>query len=413
MDSGYQAITPIQLSNIVWAVQQKQIRAQSSRVYFGCFVLLASRLAAARVRRKRRQTPIGFNRFRIDELVKVTGLKPASVRRGVMELEAGKLISFSEQEISIATEASSGAESLISVFSCRRSPKRPIPVPRAVLRHFATSKSVALVHVMIAYLLRGLSISRKAGIINNRGTVKASWIAENFGLSIRTVRYVRRELYREGWVTRDTKSFQRKLNRDGAYFVINADWTGTRLENGSEKGISAQKGAPAALEIAPLLVKNCTPFAPPRENEETSNEIKNQKARSAEPDGVWKGGSGGEKPKATNAGAPSIRRIVPDDLRRFDRLQELYAQAVRANWLPESEANALNFVAAAVRAREAEGDAARIFVSLVRRGLWQNITQAQEERARKALARFRDENPGWFLHSSFGSRSEKGFSAGA
>src|SRR5262245_13910705 len=114
MHSGYQVISPIQFSNIVWAVQQKQIRSQSSRIYFACFALVASRLAAARVRRKRGGRAVAFNRFRIDELVSVTGLKRAAVRRGVRELESAKLISFSESAISIATEPISGAEEIIS-----------------------------------------------------------------------------------------------------------------------------------------------------------------------------------------------------------------------------------------------------------------------------------------------------------
>jgi hypothetical protein len=93
---------------------------------------------------------------------------------------------------------------------------------------------------------------------------------------------------------------------------------------------------------------------------------------------------------------PDLRDIRNDDLRRLDRVAALYRQAVRVGWLAGSEANALNFAAAAVRAREVDGDPARVFVSLVRRGLWHHITQAQEERARRALSRFREVDPDLF-----------------
>jgi hypothetical protein len=57
----------------------------------------------------------------------------------------------------------------------------------------------------------------------------------------------------------------------------------------------------------------------------------------------------------------------------------------------------LNWLAAALRANSVrDGDPVRVFVAIVRRGLWSHITQAQEERARVALARFREVDPGRF-----------------
>ena len=62
-----------------------------------------------------------------------------------------------------------------------------------------------------------------------------------------------------------------------------------------------------------------------------------------------------------------------------------------------SEASALAFMAAAIRARNVrEGDSVRIFVGIIRRGLWQHITQAEEDEARRALARYREGDQGRF-----------------
>ena len=96
---------------------------------------------------------------------------------------------------------------------------------------------------------------------------------------------------------------------------------------------------------------------------------------------------------------PSLSRIIPEDLHRFDRMESLHREVVARGWINDSEAMALNFLAAAVRAREHGQDPARLFVAIVRQGLWSHITQAQEEQARRALARFRQDNPNRFRAS--------------
>jgi hypothetical protein len=125
--------------------------------------------------------------------------------------------------------------------------------------------------------------------------------------------------------------------------------------------------------------QNRTAFAPPNKDRKTSYESKNQKA------GVFK-----------REGEPNLRKILPHDLRSLERMDSLYAQAARCGWIQPSEANALNFLAAAVRAQEVGRDAPRVFVTLVRRGLWHHITQAQEDHARAALVRWRDHHPECF-----------------
>ncbi|MCB0325913.1 MAG: hypothetical protein KDD69_20190 [Bdellovibrionales bacterium] len=71
----------------------------------------------------------------------------------------------------------------------------------------------------------------------------------------------------------------------------------------------------------------------------------------------------------------------------MSRLEPLYRQAVRAKWLPESEQNARNFIAAAIRATSVLGDPVRVFVGIVKRQLWHHVSQAQENRALDAFAR--------------------------
>jgi predicted transcriptional regulator len=88
-----------------------------------------------------------------------------------------------------------------------------------------------------------LSIARRTGEICAKGTVKASWIAGNFGLSRRAVKYAQAELRQLGWITKDSRSHQLKLNRDGAYFVINLNWNFEGRATNMEKTNSGIVGA--------------------------------------------------------------------------------------------------------------------------------------------------------------------------
>jgi hypothetical protein len=190
-------------------------------------------------------------------------------------------------------------------------------------------------------------------------------------ISERAARAARAELIRLGWITKDTGSFQRKLNRDGAYFVINTAWR--RVINQS----------------APPIPEKCIHSAPPKEKQETPYGSKNQKAAQPQP------GASQPKPGVCEANQgkplemPTLRDIKHEDLRRLSRLRVLYDEATKAKWLSPSEANLQNFIAAAARATRVDGDAVRVFVGIVRKGLWHHLTNEDDERARSALNRER------------------------
>ncbi len=409
MTPGYKTITSIQFTNALWALSREEISLVSLRIYFACLVLVAVREAARRYRKARREKPKELARYRFNELERLTGLSPRAIKRALRQLNGAGLAQYSEGEIVIATEPVDGSEELLEKLSCSRSPKRPIPVPRSVLRFLARNHKEALAKTIIAYLVRGLSLARSGGEIFHKGTVKVSWIAKAFNLSERAVHYARGELVGLGWIERDKNSFQRKLNRDGAYFVINLNLGFTQKQAAeTQKQEQPALGATATvdnfakapvkpdkrvLEFAPLPPEIRTAFAPPYKDKKTSNEVKNQKTQPSEPAGVskqeWK--------------IPNLRNITPMDLRSFGRLETLYAKAAQENWIKASEAMALNFISAAVRAREVGDDPARVFVTLVRRGLWHHITQAQEEYARRALVKFREHNPDRFRLQKFGA----------
>ncbi|RUL87994.1 hypothetical protein [Tautonia sociabilis] len=350
--SGYKAVTPIILLNAVAAYNAGLISFRALRVYAAVLHLLAIRDAAGRRRAKAGMRPLAGVLYRLTEFEPLVGSKGSLIRRDLSALRRAGLIRGGSRDLAVADEPLPFAGPLIERASGGRRATRPIPVPRSLLRFLSREATPSLFLTVVAHLLRGLSFRGGGGEIVPRGTVKASWIAEHFGLSLRAVKAARARLIGLGFITRDTASLQRKLNRDGAYFVINLDF-----------------GAGAACTgSAPLPLPGRTGSAPPYKDLKTTSVSKNQEA--------------GVRPEA------SIRDVRPEDLRTLSRAEELYRQAVARGLVADTEADRLNFFSAMIRARKFR-EAPRIFMGIVRRRLWHHITLAEEDEARAALARLR------------------------
>ena len=338
------------------------------RVYFACMAAFAVREAAARDAKKKGRRARNGVRYTLHELSTITGMKERAVARELRLLKKERLLTWSEDSLCFNLTPVGGPEAIVTALSGKRPIRRPIPVPRTVLRFVASSRRGSVAKTALACVVRGLSIDRHDGSIRSAGTVKASWIADVFGLSLRSVKSARRTLIESGLITKDTDSFQRKLNRDGAYFRINLEWSQER-------------------KLAPPPSKNRVVFAPPIKYNKTSYEFKNQRARVGAPKmpGVC------NVNKSRKESGPNLKNVRREDLKSYPRLRILFEQAVETGWLQASEASFLNWVAAAVRANTvAARDPVRVFISIVRSARWELITQAQEDRARAAIRHYRD-----------------------
>lgn len=391
--SGYKTVTPIELANCLAALERKEISLRAVRVFFAGLAMVAVREAASRSAKRKGRRVSPTPRFLVSELVALTGLSKAVVKGELRRLKRFSIIQFTESAIETKRELLPGAANLCEAFSGKRSPKRPIPIPRAVLRFLARSSKASVVKAVLGYIVRGLSLSRN-GEVSSAGTAKASWIAASFGLSLRGVKAARKELIERGLISKDTGSFQWKLNRDGAYFRIDLAWTE------AAKGEGAQPPG-----FSPRLAKSHPVFAPPYKDRKTSYESKNQKtqSRALKLPGVCK----------ANLGNPTLRDVKPEDLRRYSRLRTLFEEAVSRQWVLNSEASFLNWVAAAVRAQTVKARCpVRVFLGIVKGGRYEVITQAQEERARAAINRNqrREEGePPKLFHGSRGSMERVSF----
>ncbi len=402
--SGYKTITPIEIANALFCYDTNLISLKTLQVYFACFSLVAIREAASRSKTQKSKKGRVVPSYRLKELSKATGLPLRVIKKELSNLKARGLLNFSESEIIIAKNILPDSEDLLECLSGKRSPKRPLPFPRSILRFISHSKKISVTKTLLAYILRGLTISR-TGEITGQGSVKCSWISEVLVLSLRAVKGARKELIELGIITPDTGSNQWKLNKTGAYFTVNLSWIEAR-ENliSKREGTQAIKNTQAetmpvdnffapAPQFAPPMAQKQPTFAPPYKDKKTSSneESKNQKTLGTAqiPTGFCKTKKGKEE-------NPKIYDVKPEDLGNFSRVEELYFQAIRRGLIEATEAGAINFLAAAVRARSVLGDAPRIFMGLIKQKLWKNITQGDEDRALAALRRYRTENPDRF-----------------
>ncbi len=414
---GYKTITPIQIANLLAALAEDTITLRSFRVFLGSLELKAIREAANRVKKAKGKGK-GQERYEKSELTRlVPDLSERAITSELRRLTRAKLLSFRAGVLELSHELLPEAEAVLEALNGSRSSTRPIPIPRRGLRFLCRCRKPSLIKTLLAYFVRGLSFNRKSGELRTAGTVKASWISRAFDLSERAVRGARAELISLGFISKDETSHQRKLNRDGSYFRLTLSWdrgepqtnrdshstdlpltltaqkpdrqcggegrvihdeTPQSLVVGNSGGFAAPsravEGIKKGLEFAPPQAKNGGEFAPLKEILRTLSDLKNQKLVPSEPTGVW-----------GKEGRPNLRNIRPEDIRKPSRLRELYEQATKAGWLERSEANFLNFAAAAVRANRASGDSVRIFVGIVKRKLWGHISQAEEGRARQLL----------------------------
>jgi hypothetical protein len=385
MSYGYKAITPIKLLNGVSAYSSGAISFKALRVYLSCLELEAIREAAKRSNKAKARRGSNIVCFRKEELISLTnGLSLRSIGKSIKELETASLMYFSKERIVFTeTPTNKASRELIEETLSGRKGTRSIPVPRRLIKLLGGLTKPALFLTLIGYILRGLSIDRKTGLVNSRGTVKASWIADAFGLSLRAVKNARAELVSLGIISKDVNSYQRKLNRHGAYFELNLEWSkaGSREEKEAE---TVDNFATSCTEFAPPKAQKCTEFAPPIIKLITSKENKNHKTRNSNPAGFC-------NQNFKKGELPNIKNIQPKDFKEFSRNEILYWQAVELGLIIHSEANVLNWVSASIRARETDNPA-RIFMGIIKKKLFNHVTQAQEEIARNAINRRREKH---------------------
>lgn len=389
---GYEPVSILRLAMAWWAYREGHVTKLGLRAYFGCIELETRR----RLSGGKYQPSIEGLRTLVGGLDSGRGgvLRPALKQLlavGLLRSCKKDGIVFAESPDELRCPDRSGLDAMLGKLSGLR---RKVPVPRRMIRRLAGGLSKARTATVLAHLIRCL-FYRKAEGINAIGCCKASWIAEVFGITERSVYDARKFLALElGWILpRDCA--QHVLNRDGLWVGVNLDWGPEEQERSPSRSAAVAESSPAAAESAETAAtERSDGFSPPpaeisgrfsgpsTEHKKPLRESKNQKpasrpSASGGPAGFLKSNSAGRK--------PDIRDVVPEDLRDAERLRELRRQAVEARFISSSEADELAFFAASAHARAVGSKPCRLFAWMVRGRRFEFITQADEDAARALL----------------------------
>jgi hypothetical protein len=344
IQGGYVLISVGQFANVCAARRDREISFLALRVWLAAHEQRAKRCLAKK------------KYFTVIELARLVRERASSVERALRELTRSELLVWTQTTIEFPRDLTAQGEEFAEDFGT--SPRRPVPVPRRVLRALFRHTRPSEVLAAIAHLIRCLFI--RAGRILSGGLVKASWVAFTFEISERSVHAARKWLLSLGFLAQE-QVHQLVLNRHGGKFVFVFEPPAQQQE-----ALRLQtESAPPSKTISTYLSTNY-------------NQINNKPAPAAP--GV----------RVERSNNPILRDIQPEDLKKPARLEELYRQAVRAGWITHSEASIRNFACAALRATRAGGRVGAIFVGIVKNRLWRHVTQEQEDRALTVLKRFRD-----------------------
>ena len=245
-----------------------------------------------------------------------------------------------------------------------------LTIPRRLLRFLARGARPALAAVALGGLLR--CVSRRRAGWGSCGRVKASWVAEVFGVDLRRVKAARAEWVALGWLEAEGDSAdQVAWNRWGRVYRVELAWVPPVADCHPSGGQIGRKSSPPDLDPAPV---------PEQSNPEP--------ARADRTPGVQVQSRGPilTKIPSPTLPRPTIRSISTADLASTARTLALHQAAVAQGWAAPSEASRLRFVAAAVHAQQVgTTNPPGLFRSIVANNRWQLLTQADEDRASDRL----------------------------
>jgi hypothetical protein len=331
----------------------------------------------------------------------VGGVGGAPLQASLRRLEGLRLLTWSSTALTFATSPADlrGIDDLSGFFTMHQAitnHRRRVPVPRQAVRLIAGGLKASVIATILGHLLRCLHYREQR--CRSGGWCKASWIAEVFGMDLRSVKAARKYLVTIGWL-QPCSTPQSLCNRWGTYTRISLSWTRATLGKVTEETTKTppRESPPPpdvfTTELPPLLKEHREPF----------QDLQHQKpAQTADPvppptppqhteptpcrpsSGVQKQEKKNTKTPPTHA--PTLRHIVLDDLRDTDRLLALFEQAHGQGLIGKSDSQRLTFLATAEHARViGSTNPCGLLAELIRRQLWHYVTESDEDAASQRL----------------------------
>jgi len=368
VEGGYITVRAGEILNLLIAYQEG-LSPAAIRVY------LAGWLAADQQR-------FTHDPITLDKLTELTGLAHRTAQDAMSALKAAELMTLTEGRLTFNPGVIPAAKPYLP--DLKTSPERPVPIPKAILKRLTREGKGSYLIGALVHLLRCLFIDQ--GDIHNEGFVSNELITRLTGLCEQVIQTARKWMIKIGLLIRKSVN-QTLLNRFGGCYEVNLNLN-SEVKSGAiistvEPSRSVDFNPPPPSSPIYINNKNQCP---------TRNKVSNQLLSGvfSKLDRIL------PKRKENLPHSPSLKDIQAIDLQDMSRLDELYRQAVEQKWLPDCESSIQNFVGAATRAMQVTGNAVKIFVGIVKRGLWGYITLAQEDASREALKRYLAGNPQGF-----------------
>ncbi len=357
---GTCAIFPVQICLVWSAYQAETISWLALKVWFALWIIKSSRC-----KQIKEGTPYQYHISELYRYFKRVSKK--ALDEALRELEAVNLVKFTESDIWFAErfedlindQVRDYAEEMFNQLHPNTRDKR-MSFPRRLLKLIIKSgKKIVRVATLLGLLLR---IMLTKFYDAYKGCVKASWIADLFGVSRHRVNAERSKLIEEEIFTRISTS-QRVKNRYGEWIALNlgiAESTPPE-ENTTE---TSPKLVPPEPENPPKLVPLINQFLSP------NGEIQENQILTPEAPGVLQS----EIPKK-----PTWTNITIQDLQDFERSEQLRQEALDQGLLRDTIPDREKFFAAVAHAlRVATTNACGMLRTIVEKGLWNFLSLVDE-----------------------------------
>ena len=316
------------------------------------------------------------------------GMSEQTQQRAFTELQSACLLSLTDtgitfiedfNNLNLSDAAKQRARSMFDQLHPETRDK-PIAFPRRFLKLIIQcGKRVVRVATLMGMLLTTILTKRTSKYGGYKGCCKAAWIASVFGVNAKRVNSERARLIDEGWFTREptTVNARKKygqwvrLNLDAAPPVTNNEQPAAEASATADVPQVQPQSPPKIAQVQPLLNQSLPPNGVIENNQSLARDAQTPGVEISEniPESTWK-------------------HIRPEDLCDDQRSDALWQKAIDLGHLKATEPDRLNFFAAISHTlRVAKTNACGLLRTVVEKGLWQFISQADEHNAIERLRR--------------------------
>src|SRR5918995_1012390 len=241
-----------------------------------------------------------------------------------------------------------------------------VKIPRRLLKLIVQcGRRIVRTATLIGMLLTTMLTKRKDRYGGYKGCCKAQWIANVFGVDASRVKSERAKLIEEGWFIREPTS-PRARKKFGEWVRLNL----------MPPEPTAAPGAPPAGDPTEVQPQNAPshPKVQPLLNPSLSSSeeiLKNQALTTSDPD------PGAYQPPPSEQ--PTWTNIKLEDLHNDTRSEKLRQEAIQRGYVKDTPSDRVNFFSAIAHTlRVSKTNACGLLRTIVEKGLWHVISQADE-----------------------------------